>query len=185
MEREPDGQYWWAIWNALDERLGAAASDALLLRVTLEAVLAHPVSMALTYGRNFVVAFFVADREYTWHHRTFGPEWVGPGLAEEARVSGDSAVPTPLERALDIFFPTVRFLLVIGTIVLGPFAWRSQWRLSFVFCVALVVYNQATVALAATAENRYTFYIVPPLLAAVTMGLQASANRLARKPSSA
>jgi hypothetical protein len=173
MEREPDGQYWWAIWNALDERLGAAASDALLLRVTLEAVLAHPVSMALTYGRNFAVAFFLADREYTWHHRTFGPEWVGPRLAEEARASGESSVLTPLERALDIFFPTVRFLLVIGTIVLAPFAWRSQWRLSFVFCLTLVVYNQATVALAATPENRYTFYIVPPLLAAVTMGLRA------------
>jgi hypothetical protein len=23
MEREPGGQYWWAIWNALDDRLGA------------------------------------------------------------------------------------------------------------------------------------------------------------------
>jgi hypothetical protein len=33
-------QYWWAIWNALDDRRGAAASDALLLRVTLEALLA-------------------------------------------------------------------------------------------------------------------------------------------------
>ena len=48
--------------------------------------------------------------------------------------------------------------------------------MSFVFCVTLVVYNQAAVALAATAESRYTFYIVPPLLAAVTMGLQALAS---------
>jgi hypothetical protein len=103
-------------------------------------------------------------------------------LAKEMRASGDSAVATPLARILDVFFPTVRFLLVIGAIIVAPFAWRSQWRLSFVFCVTLVVYNQATVALAATAENRYTFYIVPPLLAAVTMGLQAAADRITRKP---
>jgi hypothetical protein len=54
--------------------------------------------------------------------------------------------------------------------------------MSFVFCLALVVYNQAAVALAATAENRYTFYIVPPLLVAVTMGLQAYRERHALKP---
>jgi hypothetical protein len=48
--------------------------------------------------------------------------------------------------------------------------------------VTLVVYNQAAVALAATAESRYTFYIVPPLLAAVTMGLQAYSERRAAKP---
>jgi hypothetical protein len=182
MAREPDGQYWWAIWNAMDDRLGAAASDALLLRVTLEAVLAHPVSLALTYGRNFLVAFFLADSPYVWKHRSFGPEWVGPGLAKEMQASGDSSVATPLARVLDVFFPTVRFLLVIGTIIVAPFAWRSQWRMSLVFCVTLVVYNQATVSLAATPENRYTFYIVPPLLAAVTMGLQAYADRPARKP---
>jgi hypothetical protein len=185
MEREPDGQYWWQIWHALDERLGAAASDALLLRVTLEALLAHPFSMALTYGRNFLVAFFLADSPYVWKHQSFGPEWVGPGLAKEMQASGDSSVATPLARVLDVFFPTVRFLLVIATIIIAPFAWRSQWRMSFVFCLTLVVYNQATVALAATAENRTTFYIVPPLLAAVTMGLQAYTNRLAVKPARA
>jgi hypothetical protein len=45
--------------------------------------------------------------------------------------------------------------------------------MSFVFSVTLVVYNQAAVALAATAETVHVF-IVPPLRAAVTMGLQAS-----------
>jgi hypothetical protein len=173
MQREPDKQYWWAIWNALDDRLGAAESDALLFRVTLEAVLAHPFSMALTYGRNFLVAFFRADSPYVWKHPSFGPEWVGPGLAKEIQVSGDSSVATPLARVLDVFFPIVRILLVIATIIVAPFAWRSRWRMSFAFCLILVVYNQATVALAATPENRYTFYIVPPLLAAVTMGLRA------------
>jgi hypothetical protein len=173
IEREPDGQYWWAIWNALDDRLGAAASDALLLRVSLEAGLAHPFLMALTYGRNFVVAFFRSDSPYVWKHPSFGPEWVGPGLAKEMQASGDSSVATLLARGLDVFFPTVRILLVIATVIVAPFAWRSRWRMSFVFCLTLVVYNQATVALAATPENRYTFYIVPPLLAAVTMGLRA------------
>jgi hypothetical protein len=127
----------------------------------------------LTYGRNFLVAFFLADSPYVWKHRSFGAEWVGPGLAKEMQASGDSSVATLLARGLDVFFPTVRILLVIATVIVAPFAWRSRWRMSFVFCLILVVYNQATVALAATPENRYTFYIVPPLLAAVTMGLRA------------
>jgi hypothetical protein len=177
MERQPHGQYWFAIWTALDDRLGAAASDALLLRATLEALLTHPVTMALTYGRNFAVAFFLADRPYTWTHPPLGAELVGPSLAAEAQASGESSVSTPLGHALDVFFPTVRIVLVIGTIIVAPFAWRSRWRVSFLFCVTLVVYNQAAVALAAIADNRYTFYIVSPLLAAVTMGLQACMER--------
>jgi hypothetical protein len=87
-----------------------------------------------------------------------------------------------LARTLDLLFPVLRFLVVLGTIIVAPFAWRSRWRMSFVFCVTLVVYNQAAVALAATPESRYTFYIVPPLLAAVTMGLQAYSERRASKP---
>jgi hypothetical protein len=93
------------------------------------------------------------------------------------QASGDPSVATPLARALNVFFPIVRFLVVMGTIIVAPFAWRSRWRMSFVFCLTLVVYNQATVALAATPESRYTAYIVPPLLAAVAMGLQACGNR--------
>jgi hypothetical protein len=181
MQREPDTQYWFSIWPALDERLGAAESDALLLRVTLEAILAHPFSIMSTYGRNFFVAFFVADSSYVWTHPTFGPEWTGPDLAKEEQASGDSSVPTALARVLDLLFPALRFLVVVGAIIVAPFAWRSRWRMSFVFCVTLVVYNQAAVALAATPESRYTFYIVPPLLAAVTMGLQAYGEPRASK----
>jgi hypothetical protein len=177
MQQEPRGEFWFAIWTALDDRLGAAASDTLLLRVTVEAVLAHPFAMTLTYGRNFFVAFFRAESPYVWTHPSFGAEWVGPRLASEMHASGDSSVATPLARALDVLLPTVRFLLVIGTIIVTPFAWHSRWRTSFVFCLALVVYNQATVALAAKADSRYTFYILPPLLAAITMGLQAYSGR--------
>jgi hypothetical protein len=177
MEREPDHQYWFAIWQALDDRLGAAESDALLLRVTFETVVAHPFTIALIYGRNFVVGSFLANSPYAWNHRTFGPDWIGPGLARETQASGDSAVTTPLARILDVLFPTARFLVVIGAIIVAPFAWRSRWRMGFVLCVTLVVYNQSTVALGAAAENRYTFYIFPALLAAVTMGLQAYCDR--------
>jgi hypothetical protein len=182
MQRNPAWEYWYSIWAALDARVGAAASDALLLRVTLEAIVAHPFSIMLTYGRNFFLAFFVATSPYVWVHRTFGVLWTGPHLAKEEQASGDSSVSTPLARTLDVLFPTLRFVVVIGTIMVAPLAWRSRWRMSFAFCVMLVVYNQAAVALAATAENRYTFYIVPPLLAAVTMGLQAYNDRHASKP---
>lgn len=103
-------------------------------------------------------------------------------MAKEEQASGDSSVPTALARALNLLFPMLRFFVVIGTVIVAPFAWRSRWRMSFVFCVTLVMYNQATLALAATAESRYTFYIVPPLLAAVTMGVQVHFARRAPKP---
>jgi hypothetical protein len=157
----------------LDDRLGAAGSDALLLRVTIEAVVAHPFSTALVYSRNFLFAFLFADSSYVWQHRSFGPEWVGPELAKEMEASGDPSMPTGLARILNALFPAMRWLLVAGAILVAPFAWRSRWRMGFVFCLSLVVYNQATVALAATPESRYTFYIVPPLLAVITLGLQA------------
>jgi hypothetical protein len=173
MQREPEGNYWWAIWNALDDRLGAAGSDALLLRVTIEAVIAHPLSTGLVYGGNFLFAFFFADSSYVWQHRPFGPDWIDPKLAKEMQASGDPSVPTVFARILNVLFPVLRCLVVIGAILVAPFAWRSRWRMEFVFCLSLVVYNQATLALAATPESRYTYYIVPPLLIAVTMGLQA------------
>lgn len=177
MEREPNGNYWFTIWHALDDRLGAASSDALLMRVTLETALAHPFAMGYVYVRNFVVASFLADSSYVWTHQTFGADWVGPSLAKEMQASGDSSVATPLASILDIFFPAVRFTALLGTMLVAPFVWRSPWRASFICCLALVVYNQATVAFAATAENRYTFYIFPPLLACVMMGLKAHASR--------
>src|SRR5262249_52925226 len=156
-----------------DDRMGAAASDALLLRVTLEAILAHPFSIALTYGRNFVVAFFLADSPYTWKHRTFGPEWTGPYLAKEAQASGDSSVATPLDRALVVILPPSCSVVVGETFIGARFPGGSRWGLGFFFCLPLVQYNQPSVVWAPPPETRYPFYIVPPLLVAVTMGLQA------------
>lgn len=179
MQRQPNSNYWFQIWAVLDERLGAAESDALLLQVTLEAIVAHPVVMALIYSRNFVVACFRADSPYVWKHQTFGDGWVAPGLLKEMRASGDSSVATPLARVLDVFFPTARLAVLIGAVLVAPFAWRSRWRTSLLLCLSMAVYNQATVALAATPENRYTFYIFPPLLVVITMGLQACADRRA------
>jgi hypothetical protein len=183
IEQMPNGQYWWAIWGAMDDRLGAAQADDLLLRVVIETIAAHPATMALVYLRNLAVASITADSPLVWVHPRFGPESLGPKLGLEIVRSGDSAVPTPFARWLDVYFPICRSLILATAILLAWTAWRSSWRWPFILCVALALYNQLTVAVAATPENRYTFYIFPALLAAVTMGAKAFLGKF--RPSAA
>jgi hypothetical protein len=174
MQQEPDGQYWWAIWQAMDVRLGAAEADKLILRVTAETVRAHPLQVARIYARNFLVALFTADSPYVWSHPSFGPDQVAPALAAEMAASGDSAVTTRLARLLNIYFPALQVALLLAIAFLAPTAWRSRLRLPWLFCIALLAYNHLTVAVAATPESRYTFYAVPVLLAALIMSVQAA-----------
>jgi hypothetical protein len=140
--------------------------------------------MALVYGRNLYHTFLSFD-DFVWVHRSFEPESVGPGLGKEMQASGDTSVATPFGHALNVFFPKLRLLSVIGTIVFAPFAWFSRWRMSFVFCVTLVFYNQAMAAVLPYPQTRHTFYIVAPLLAALTMELKACFDRFVLRTSKA
>ena len=181
MEREPDGQYWWAIWQAMDVRLGAGAADELILRVTAETIQAHPVDVALIYLRNFAVALVAADSSYVWSHPSFGPEQVGSALAAEMAASGNSAVTTKLAGLLNVYFPAVQIALLLAAILLGPAAWHGRLRAPWLFCIALLAYNHLTVAVAATPESRYTFYAFPVLLVAVTIGAEAAWEKFNRR----
>ena len=174
MESQPDGQYWWAIWQAMDARLGAGAADELILRVTAETVQAHPLEVASIYLRNFAVALVAADSSYVWSHPSFGPEQLGSALSAEMAASGNSAVTTKLARVLNIYFPAVQITLLLAVILLAPAAWRGPLRAPWLFCIALLAYNHLTVAVAATPESRYTFYAFPVLLVAVTLGAEAA-----------
>jgi hypothetical protein len=61
-----------------------------------------------------------------------------PALATELRVA--TALSQVASAAVRRFFQTVRFLLLIGAIVVAPFNCRSQGRLGFVLGLTLVVY---------------------------------------------
>jgi hypothetical protein len=184
MQQEPDGQYWWAIWQAMDVRLGAAKADELILEVTSETIRAHPVQVARIYARNLLVALFRADSPYVWSHPSFGPEQMGPALSAEMAASGNSAVTTRLAKLLNIYFPALQLVLLLAVAFLAPTAWRSRLRLPWLFCVALLGYNHLTVAVAATPESRYTFYAFPVLLAAFTLSVQAAREKYANSQGS-
>jgi hypothetical protein len=165
----PAGAYWFAIWMALDEFVGPAKADNLFMKVTIEAFFSHPFLLIETYARNFAVTFVHADSSYVWKHRTFGPEWIGPALAKELLSSGDSDAVTPLANFLNHWFPLCHILALSLVIVTAPLVVRSPWRNGWILLLLLVLYNHASVALAATPESRYTAWAFPAYLLMLTI----------------
>jgi hypothetical protein len=171
MENKPNEQYWWAIWGTMDKYLGAGAADNLLMRVTIETILTHPFKVATIYARNFVVDLVRADSSYVWAHPRISPESIGPLFSAELEKSGDYTRHTHLAKLLDFYFPAAQIILLILAIICFKRLWYSPWCKMAIFCLVLLIYNNSTVAMAATPESRYTFYIFPLLLVMVTMGL--------------
>ena len=118
-DKPPTLDQWWAIWEGLDLKIGVAASNSLLLRVTVEALLAHPRKMAVLYGHNLAVATFRVSSPYVWQHPpvTIDDE----RLYSEFKRSGDQTAVTPLAKVVNLLF---RGALVISTILvlltIGP-----------------------------------------------------------------
>jgi hypothetical protein len=101
MQREPDPSYWYAIWYALDDRLGAAASDALLLRVALEAVAAQPIFDGIGLWSQLLPLIRQGGQPVCVAASPFRPRmgWSGPrgGNGGERRPFGPNAAGERLE----------------------------------------------------------------------------------------
>ena len=158
-DKPPTLDQWWAIWEGLDLKIGVAASNSLLLRVTVEALLAHPIKMAVLYGHNLAVATFRVSSPYVWQHPpvTIDDE----RLYSEFKRSGDQTAVTPLAKVVNLLF---RGALVISTILvlltIGPHG--PAWTL----CIMLYAYNLLSIAVSGAPEGRIVFYALPLLLAA-------------------
>jgi hypothetical protein len=158
-DKPPTLDQWWAIWEGLDLKIGVAASNSLLLRVTAEALLAHPIKMAILYGHNLAVATFRVSSPYVWQHPpvTIDDE----RLYSEFKRSGDQTAVTPLAKVVN---PLFHWALVISTILvlltIGPHG--PAWTL----CIMLYAYNLLSIAVSGAPEGRIVFYALPLLLAA-------------------
>jgi hypothetical protein len=158
-DKPPTLDQWWGIWEGLDLKIGVAASNSLLLRVTAEAVLAHPIKMAVLYGHNLAIATFRLNSPYVWQHPpvTIDDE----RLNSEFKRSGDQTTVTPLAEVVN---PLFRGALILSTILVlltvgshGP-----AWTL----CIMLYAYNLLSIAVSGAPEGRIVFYALPLLLAA-------------------
>jgi len=156
----PTLDQWWAIWEGLDHKIGVAASNSLLMRVTIEAVLAHPSKMAILYGHNLAIAAFRLNSPYVWQHPPITID--DARLNDEFKRSGDQTAVTPLARVVNPLFHTT---LIIATILVlltaGPHG--PAWA----FCVLLYCYNLLSIAFSGAPEGRIVFYALPLLLAAL------------------
>jgi len=177
IEFHPEDGYWWAIWNAMDERLGAGASDALLMKVAIEAILAYPTKIAVTYARNFFAAFVNNESVYVTAYPRLNSEKIGTSLSKELETSGDSTKYYSLANFLNLYFSTMRLILLLCVILLSKKLFFSQWRMQWGFCVLIILYNQIMVAMSGFIENRYTFYIFPLLIILATMGLSKNKTK--------
>lgn len=155
-----DLAHWWAIWQGLDQKIGVAAANQLLLQVTIEAALAHPFKSAAVYGHNLLAATYRLNSPYVWQHP---PVTIASDrLDREFKRSGNQAQVTVLAHVLNPFFhacllaATVFMLLMIGNH--GP-AW--------LLCLSLYAYNILAIAASGAPEGRVVFYGLPVLLAAL------------------
>lgn len=177
IENHPDAQYWWEIWRIMDVCIGPSNANNLLMKVTIETMISNPLEMLSVYLRNFAVALAKADSSYVWQHKSFDARSVGDHFAKEIKNNGNSEQFTTLSTFLNLYFPFLQILLLFANCFVVVRVWKSSWRIPFLFCIVLLLYNHATVAIAATPESRYTFYAFPLLLSTIIMGIMASRNK--------
>lgn len=152
---------WWSIWQTLDKKIGIAAADDLLMRVTIEAAAAHPFKVGILYAHNLVAALYRIDSPYVWQHPlvTIGNEQ----LDRELRGSGDQSSVTWLARVVNpLFHFSLLMSVILVLVTLGPHG--RAWA----FCLALYLYNLVSIAASGAPEGRLVFYGLPLLLAALT-----------------
>jgi hypothetical protein len=156
----PTLNQWWAIWQTLDIKLGVAAANDLLLRATLEAVIAHPGQAIILYGHNLLASTYRLNSSYVWEHPPVTID--DDSLNREFAQSGDQSSITWLARVVNPLFHAVLItatILVLLTV--GPHG--SAWA----FCLAAYAYNLLSIAASGAPEGRIVFYSLPPLLAAL------------------
>jgi len=159
-DKPPTLEQWWAIWQTLDKKIGVTESNNLLLRATIEAVVAHPIKAAVVYGHNLAVSIFRLSSSYVWQHPPVTID--DDRLNDEFKRSGDQSSVTILAAVVN---PLFHGSLIIATILVvltaGPHG--AAWT----FCVALYAYNLLAIAASGAPEGRIVFYALPILLAAL------------------
>jgi hypothetical protein len=159
-DKPPTLSQWWAIWQTLDQKIGVAPANDLLLRVTVEAVAAHPWKATALYANNLLAATYRLNSSYVWQHPpvTIDDE----GLNSEFVQSGDQTSVNWLARIVNPLFRAV--LLAATLLTLLSVGMRGS---AWMFCVALYIYNVVSIAGSGAPEGRVVFYSLPLLLAAL------------------
>jgi hypothetical protein len=171
-------------FTALNERLGLKEADRLLLRVSLEAALAHPLETVwLLLGRGLEIylnPWMPAVPVYIEYGPFPSGTFQSP-LAEEVAAAGDYSKATSTDLAID---RNVRWLMrgaILLAIITLPIALRyPTWRITIALLVFGLYLNLAVVV-GNSPLFRYAIYAIPVNLLCAYVGAVALISLLATR----
>jgi hypothetical protein len=176
---EPNAEFYWTLgFTALNERLGLAAADHLLVQVCLEAVLAYPLE----------TAWLLLDKAYqiyldplmlaTPAHGELPPGSFHSPLAEEVAAAGDYTNPTSMDFIIDNNLRWLMRAAILIAILTLPIAFRySTWRVTFAL-LTFGLYLNFAVIVGNTSLFRYAIYAIPIDMVCGYIGVVATVSTL-------
>jgi hypothetical protein len=176
---EPNAEFYWLLgFTALNERLGFAAADHLLVQACLEAVLAYPLeTIWLLFDKTFQI-YFDPLMLATPAHGQFQQGSFHSPLAEEVAAAGDYTNPTSTDFIIDNNLRWLMRAAILITIVTLPAALRyPTWRVSLAL-LTFGLYLNFAVIVGNTALFRYAIYAIPIDMMCGYIGFVATVSNL-------
>jgi hypothetical protein len=176
---EPDSNFFNMLaYTALNERLGPAQAERLLVQVCVEAMLAYPLQTAwLLFDKGFSI-YFNPLMLVTPAHGQFDPGAFQSPLAEEVAAAGDYTNPTSTDFIIDNNLRWLMRAAILIAIVTLPIALRSStWRVTLALLIFALYLNFAVVV-GNTALFRYAIYAIPIDMMCAYIGIVATVSIL-------
>jgi hypothetical protein len=176
---EPDSDFFNMLaYIALNERLGPAQAERLLIQVCVEAMLAYPLETAwLLFDKGFSL-YLNPLMLVTPAHGQFEPGRFQSPLAEEIAGGGDYTNPTNTDFIVDNNLRWLMRAAILIAIVTLPIALRSAtWRATLALLVFGLYLNFAVIV-GNTALFRYAIYAIPIDMMCGYIGVVATVSTL-------
>jgi hypothetical protein len=167
----PDSNLYWTAFYGLDERLGLAGADQLLLKVSLEAARAYPLqTIWLFLQKTFDVYLNPLELAVPLHPQlpqgTFGPP-----LSEEIAAAGDYTNATAFDWAIDRNARWMMRAALLVAILTLPIALRAPtWRVTIALLI-FGLYLNTPIILGTMPLFRYALYAVSVTLMCAYIGI--------------
>jgi hypothetical protein len=176
---EPNAEFYWMLgFTALNERLGLAAADHLLVQVCLEAVLAYPLETAWLLLDKAYQIYFDPLMPATPAHGEFPPGSFHSPLAEEVAAAGDYTNPTGADFIIDDGLRWLMRAAILIAIVTLPITLRyPTWRVTLALLIFGLYLNFAVIV-GNTSLFRYAIYAIPIDMMCGYIGVVATVSTL-------
>jgi hypothetical protein len=167
----PDSNLYWAAFYGLDERLGLAGADQLLLRVSLEAARAYPLQTIWLFLQKAFDVYFNPLELAVPLHPEFPSGAFRPPLSEEIAAAGDFTNATEFDWAVDRNARWMMRAAILAAILTLPIALRyPTWRVTIALLV-FGLYLNTPIVVGTMPLFRYALYAIPVHLMCAFLGI--------------